>query len=151
MSFLKQFTSGLTSLANPKHKPVPPRLVCILNETRGGLLADRAEVADTAPTRSKGLLGRNGLAPGEALWIVPCESVHTFWMKFDLDLVYLDRRYRVVKVRKRVPPWRISVCLRAHSIIELPAGALSAIETEPGDQLAIGPQTDDSGSNEESK
>lgn len=141
MSLLKQFTSRLATFTNPARNLAPLRRVCILNETRGSILADCAEVADTAPSRSRGLLGRDGLAAGEALWIVPCESVHTFWMKFDLDLVYLDRKYRVVKIRKGIPPWRLSACLRAHSIIEFQAGALSNTDTVPGDQLAIGPAT----------
>ncbi|HZB88509.1 MAG TPA: DUF192 domain-containing protein, partial [Terracidiphilus sp.] len=87
----------------------------ILNATRGIELASAARVAGTAAQRSKGLLGRAGLEPGEALWIVPCEAVHTFWMKFALDLVYLDRRHRIVKIRRNVPPWRLSGALRAHS------------------------------------
>lgn len=111
----------------------------ILNETRGTVLATNAEIADTPSKRSKGLLGRKTLASGEALWIIPCESVHTFWMQFAIDLVYLDRRHRVVKIRTDVPPWRLSACLRAHSIIELPAGALRDTETSPGDQLAFLP------------
>ncbi|MDR3739421.1 MAG: DUF192 domain-containing protein [Terracidiphilus sp.] len=111
----------------------------IVNETRKTVLASNAEVADTPQRRSKGLLGRNGLGPGGALWIVPCESVHTFWMKFDLDLIYIDRRYRVVKIRTGVPPWRLSACLKAHSIIEFQASALRDTGTLPGDQLAFVP------------
>ncbi|MGA2220107.1 MAG: DUF192 domain-containing protein, partial [Terracidiphilus sp.] len=75
------------------------------------------EVADTGAKRSKGLLGRKGLAPGEGLWIVPCESVHTIGMQFPIDLVYIDRKKRVKKIRSAVPPWRLSACLSAHSII----------------------------------
>jgi len=138
MSLLKQFTVRFLAFVNPSPTRVPARRVRIFNETRSTVLADYAEVADTAPSRSKGLLGRDGLAPGEALWIVPCESVHTIGMKFDLDLVYLDRKYRVVKVCKGIVPWRLSACLRAHSIIEFQAGALSDTGTVRGDQLAIG-------------
>ena len=139
MSLFKKSEPRLATPVSPEQTALPLRRVRIVNETRGSVLAEHAEVADTAPSRSKGLLGRDGLGPGEALWIVPCESVHTFWMRFDLDLVYLDRKYRVVKIRKNVPPWRLSACLRAHSIIEFQAGALSNADTVPGDQLAIGP------------
>lgn len=71
------------------------------------------------------------------MWIVPCESVHTFFMKFPIDLVYLDKKRRVLKVRPAVPAWRLSACLRAHSILELPAGTIERTGTAPGDQLSI--------------
>jgi uncharacterized membrane protein (UPF0127 family) len=69
------------------------------------------------------------------LWIVPCEAVHTFAMKFALDLIYLDRKHRVVKVRESVRPGRISGAFRAHSVIELPTGSIAASQTHPGDLL----------------
>ena len=96
----------------------------VSNLTRGTVLATHLEVADTGKKRSKGLLGRKGLAEGGGLWIVPCESVHTFFMQFPIDLVYLDRKLRVRKVRESVGPWRLSACLSAHSILELPAGTI---------------------------
>jgi uncharacterized protein len=111
----------------------------ISNLTRGTVLAERVETADRGATRRKGLLGRDGLAAGEGLWIVPCESVHTFFMRFPIDLVYLDRKKRVKKVRSHVMPWRLSACLSAHSIIELASGAVQASRTEPGDELEFSP------------
>lgn len=111
----------------------------IRNLTRQTEIASCAEVADTSATRSKGLLGRTGLPPGGGLWIVPCESVHTFFMKFPLDLIYLDRKKRVKKVRGNVGPWRLSACLSAHSIIELPAGTVQNTQTQRGDQLEFAP------------
>jgi hypothetical protein len=101
------------------------------------VLATRLEVADSGPKRNKGLLGRDGLAPGEGLWIVPCESVHTFFMRFPIDLVYLDRNTTVKKVRHAVGAWRLSACLSAHSILELPAGTIRNTQTRPGDTLEI--------------
>lgn len=112
----------------------------IRNLTRQTEIASCAEIADSAATRNKGLLGRTGLPPGGGLWIVPCESVHTFFMKFPLDLIYLDRNKRVKKVRGNVGPWRLSACLSAHSIIELPAGTLKKTQTERGDQLEFAPR-----------
>jgi uncharacterized membrane protein (UPF0127 family) len=105
------------------------------NVTRRTLLAGSVEVAGSAAKRSKGLLGRRGLAPGEALWIIPCEAVHTFGMKFSIDLVYLDRRQRIRKIKAGVPPWRFSACLTAHSVIELAAGSIRATDAQPGDQI----------------
>ena len=113
------------------------RRLTIANLTRGTVLGDRIEVADTSRTRNKGLLGRTGLPQGGGLWIVPCQSVHTFFMKFPLDLVYIDRQNRVKKVRRAVPAWRLSACLSANSIVELPAGAIERSRTAPGDQLSF--------------
>jgi hypothetical protein len=97
------------------------------------------EVADSAEKRNKGLLGRECLAPGEGLWIIPCESVHTFWMRFPIDLVYLDRKKRIRKLKSSVPAWRLSACLRAHSVIELPAGTIFQTQTRIGDILEFSP------------
>jgi len=113
----------------------------VTNLTRSTVLATSLEVADTGPRRNKGLLGRASLEPGTGLWIAPCESVHTFFMQFPIDLVYLDRKNRVRKVRERVPAWRISVCLSAHSILELPAGTIRATETQAGDLVEFTPAT----------
>ena len=72
------------------------------------------------------------------MWIIPCESVHTFFMQFPIDLIYLDKQLRVKKVRSSVKPWRISACLTAHSILELPAGTIRDTRTRPNDALEIG-------------
>lgn len=112
-------------------------LVRISNLTRHTELASRTTVADSGATRRKGLLGRIGLETGEALWIVPCEAVHTFRMRFALDLVFVDRKLRVRKVKSNVSPWRIAACLSAHSVIELPAGAIFRTQTQPGDRLSF--------------
>jgi len=101
------------------------------------VLGDAVTVADSSPTRNVGLLKHNSLNDGEGLWIVPCQSVHTFFMKFAIDLVYMDKQRRVRKVRHAVPPWRISACIWAHSVLELPAGIAAATGTEIGDQLSI--------------
>lgn len=107
----------------------------VLNLTRRTVLATSIEVADHGAARRKGLLGRDGLTAGEGLWIIPCESVHTFGMRFPIDLVYLDRKRRVKKIRSAVPPWRLSACLSAHSVIELAAGTICRTQTRPGDNL----------------
>jgi uncharacterized membrane protein (UPF0127 family) len=109
----------------------------IRNLTRNTVIGSMIEKAGSGATRRKGLLGRDGLGPGEGLWIVPCESVHTFFMRFAIDLVYLDRKHRVRKVRHAVGAWRLSACFSAHSVIELPAGTVKATETQKGDQIEI--------------
>ena len=66
---------------------------------------------------------------------MPCESVHTFGMQFSIDLVYLDKKLRIRKLRTSVPPWRISACLSARSVIELPAGTIHNTQSKTGDML----------------
>jgi uncharacterized membrane protein (UPF0127 family) len=109
----------------------------IRNQTRNTVVADCAHVADTSAARRTGLLKHERLDEGAGLWIVPCESVHTFFMKFPIDLVYLDERHKVCKVRGAVAPWRISACLTAHSVLELPSGTAARTRTQPGDQLVF--------------
>ena len=103
------------------------------NLTMGVTLAGRAEIAATSATRRRGLLGRTGLERGEGLWIVPCEAVHGIGMKFPIDVVFLDRKRRVVKVARNLAGWRFAGSWRAHSVLELPCGALAA----PGDQIEL--------------
>jgi len=109
----------------------------VRNQTRKTILAQAADVADTSAKRRTGLLKHARLEAGDGLWIVPCESVHTFFMKFPIDLVYLDKDKKVRKVRKAVPAWRLSACLTAHSILELPAGTIEETGTQTGDVLEI--------------
>jgi uncharacterized membrane protein (UPF0127 family) len=111
----------------------------VRNITRGTVLGDAIDIADTSEKRTTGLLKHKELRNGEGLWIVPCEGVHTFFMKFAIDLVYVDRKHVVRKVVSNVGPWRLSMCLPAHSIIELPAGAVGPTATCRGDQLAFEP------------
>lgn len=120
-------------------QPTAELLLRVTNPARKTVLATCLEQADTGAARSKGLLGRKGLPPGGGLWIVPCESVHTFWMQFPIDLVYIDRKKRIKKLRSNVPPWRLSACLSAHSILELPAGTIERTLTRLGDCLEFSP------------
>ncbi|MBI4908601.1 MAG: DUF192 domain-containing protein [Acidobacteria bacterium] len=107
----------------------------VRNVTRGTVVAEAADVADTSATRRTGLLKHEALRPGEGLWIVPCEAVHTFGMKFEIDVLYLSKTKKVLKLRPRMPKRRISACLLAHSVLELPSGMAAATSTAAGDQL----------------
>lgn len=111
----------------------------VMNVTRKTKLASQAEVARSGGKRTKGLLGRKGLAAGEGMWIVPCEAIHTFFMQFAIDLVYLDRKNRIKKVAMGVRPWRMSACLSAHSVLELPSGTVQDSESRPGDFVEFSP------------
>jgi hypothetical protein len=130
---------SLSNPSTPAEQRPADSLLRVSNQTRGTVLAARIEVADTGAKRNKGLLGRSGLEAGGGLWIVPCQSVHTFFMKFPIDLVYLDRKNRIKKVCDSVPAWRMSVCLSAHSILELPAGTIRGTQTQAGDTVEFTP------------
>jgi uncharacterized membrane protein (UPF0127 family) len=101
------------------------------------VLAARLEPAFDSATRNKGLLGRAGLEPGGGLVIAPCSSVHTFFMRFPIDVLFAARDGRVVKIRHAVRPWRLALALGAFCVIELPAGTAARCETRPGDRLEI--------------
>ena len=107
----------------------------VRNQSRNTLLADRAGIANTSKTRKTGLLKHDKLEPGEGLWIAPSEGVHTIGMKFPIDVLFLNKKRKVLKIRAALPRWRMSLCLRAHSVLELPSGTAAATQTVPGDQL----------------
>lgn len=112
-------------------------LVRARNLTKSVVIAERVEVAETSETRNRGLLGRDGLAPGAGLWIVPCEWVHMFGMKFAIDIVVLDKHDVVVGVQESLKPgWIGKFFWGAHSTLELPVGAIRASGTRKGDRLA---------------
>ena len=148
MNPLSKLFSGMRKGQTARREPPPDVRMRVLNVTRQTCLATRMEVADSGPKRNKGLLGRDSLAPGEGLWIVPCEAVHTFAMRFPIDLVYLDRNRRIKKIRHAVPPWRLSGCLTAHSILELPPGTISETRTQRGDTLEFLPESGGTDSSE---
>jgi uncharacterized membrane protein (UPF0127 family) len=107
----------------------------ILNLTRQTTLAEAADIADTSEKRRRGLLKHTSLARGEGLWIAPCEAIHTIGMQFPIDVLFLDRKRKVLKIREKIPRGRMSMCLRAYSVLELPSGTAEETGTAPGDQL----------------
>jgi hypothetical protein len=109
--------------------------VRVRNVTRDVVLGDAVDVADTSTKRRTGLLKHDNLSPGQGLWIAPCEAIHTFGMKFPIDVIFLSRNRKILKVRKEMPRRRLAVCIRAHSVLELPAGVLDRTGTIPGDLL----------------
>ncbi len=109
----------------------------VYNVTRDSVLGDAIEIAGSSKTRNKGLLGRHGIEPGGGLWIVPCEAIHMFFMKFAIDAVFLDRKKRVTKAVTALKPWRMAMSWRAHSVVELPVGVIEQSGTSRGDQIEI--------------
>jgi len=109
--------------------------VLVRNVTRDTILAENTAKATTSKQRKAGLLHHERLPKGEGLWIAPCEAVHSFWMKFAIDVLYLNKKKKVLKIRRNMVPWRVSACLRAHSVLELPTGMAEETRTQPGDEL----------------
>ncbi|HEY1580374.1 MAG TPA: DUF192 domain-containing protein [Terracidiphilus sp.] len=117
-------------------------LLRISNPIRRSLLGDRIGVADTTLTRFFGLMGRSCVAPGHGLLIRPSNGVHTFWMRFSIDVLLLDREYRVLAAYGDLRPFRVTaINWKASSALELPSGMIAATSTQPGDQLQLAPVT----------
>jgi uncharacterized membrane protein (UPF0127 family) len=118
-----------------KHDASVELSYAVVNIDRGATLANQVSIAGNSDSRRKGLLGIDCLPEGSGIWIAPCEAVHTFGMKFAIDVVFLDRDLRVRRLVPVLAARRISVCLRASSVLELVAGAIERSNTRVGDRL----------------
>jgi uncharacterized membrane protein (UPF0127 family) len=99
----------------------------------GRVLVSRLEVADTAWKRAVGLLGRRSLAANTGLWLEPCNGVHTLAMRFPIDVLFLDREGRAIRLVESLRPWRFCGPVRGgRVVVELPAGTLAARAVRPG-------------------
>jgi uncharacterized membrane protein (UPF0127 family) len=115
-----------------------PREVFVYNKSKETFLSFRVRVADSFLSRMIGLLGKRSLKPDGGVWIAPANSIHTVGMLFSIDLVMIDKDFRVVNVKEMVRPFRIVLPkLRAESVLELPAHTVFRSRTEIGDQLII--------------
>ncbi len=103
----------------------------------GACVIAAVSCADTALERLRGLLARPPLANGEALLLTPCSSVHTCFMTYAIDIVYVDRKGQVLKVVPALPPWRMSAALGAAMTFELAAGQAAACALVPGRRLQL--------------
>ena len=113
-----------------------------INQTRGTVLCAQIEEAATAVARGRGLMGRAGLAPGEGMLIgsgpLPLMWIHTFFMRFPIDLVFLDRADRIVRIAPNVKPWRLTApLLGARAVLEIEAGAAARNSSLAGDQVSF--------------
>lgn len=110
----------------------------IINQTRNTCLAHSVIMADTFLTRLAGLLGKSGLDQGCCLVLKPCWSVHTMFMKFDIDVLFVDRQNRALRLISGMPPFRLSGIVReSHLVMEFPAGTLAATGTSAGDTIIL--------------
>jgi len=114
-------------------------LLALRNDRTGEILATAIEPAFDSASRRRGLLGRSGMAEGSAIIIAPCSAVHTFFMRFSIDVVFAARDGRVLKARRGVSPWRVAAAWWAFAAIELPTGTIERTGTRHGDRLQIVP------------
>lgn len=110
----------------------------LINKTKNSELASDVKIADSFIDRLVGLLGQTNLPLGKSLWIKRCTSIHTFFMKFTIDAVFVDKNLIVKKKVSGMKPWRhTTLSWQAASVFELPAGTIQKSKTEVGDQLDV--------------
>jgi len=107
------------------------------NERTGGVVARQVLTAFDSASRRTGLLHHESLPEGTGLIIAPSNAIHTFFMRFSIDVAFVSKDGRVVKLRAAVRPWRMAGALRAYAVVELPAGTLERTETRQGDRLIV--------------
>ena len=101
------------------------------------MVASTIECAFDSASRRKGLLGRAALPDDAAIIIAPCNSIHTFFMRFSIDVVFVARDGHIVRISRAVSAWRIRAALRAFAVVELAAGALERADTKENDRLRL--------------
>jgi uncharacterized membrane protein (UPF0127 family) len=111
--------------------------LCRVLTAGGAVVCERCEIPESSFGRARGLLGRDGLEAGEGMLIDRAGSVHMFFMRFPIDVVFLDRDRKVVGVRHGLRPWQVAAARRAVAALELPAGAAAGAGIEEGDVLAL--------------
>jgi hypothetical protein len=109
----------------------------IANVRNGRIVADQLMTAFDSASRRKGLLKRDSFPQGSALIIAPSNAIHTFFMRFAIDVAFVTKDGRVLKTRTAMPARRMAASLRAFAVVELPEGALDRADIRPGDQLVI--------------
>jgi uncharacterized membrane protein (UPF0127 family) len=109
----------------------------LINARSGHVVASEIEVALTRAARNRGLLDRTGLDPATALVLAPCFMIHTAAMRFAIDVIFVHRSGRVVRIVRDLRPWKIAASLAAYATIELAAGALASRDVGVGDHLYV--------------
>lgn len=109
----------------------------IVNATRGSVVCEHAKIADRPLSRMRGLLGRRSLPPGEGLLLTPAPAIHTAFMRFPIDALFLDGEFRVVHIVEELKPWRSAGKRHSLSVVELAAGEAARGGVEVGDRLQL--------------
>ncbi len=110
------------------------------NARSGHTVASQLLPAFESAARRKGLLGLDGLAPGSAIIIAPTNAIHTWFMRFPIDVAFVTKEGRVVKVKARLGPWRMAAAWSAYAVVEMAAGGFGASGTAVGDHLLVLPR-----------
>ena len=114
-----------------------PNNAGIVNERTGAIVVSEVETAFESKTRNRGLLGRTRLPESTGLIIAPCNGVHTFFMRFPIDVVFISRDGIVRRVVSNLRPWRISASFGAYAVLETAAGVIKRSGTTRGDRLVV--------------
>jgi len=110
----------------------------VINLSRNTILADKAAKAESPFARLAGLLKRKSLDEGEALILSPSSGIHSFFMRFTIDALFLDKTGKVIAILPSFKPWRLSsIYFSAHTVIELPEGTINLTQSQPGDTIQI--------------
>ncbi|MDO8488677.1 MAG: DUF192 domain-containing protein [Candidatus Omnitrophota bacterium] len=110
----------------------------LINQTKNTILAEDVFIANTLFKRIKGLLGKKVFLPNQAIILDPCNSIHTFFMRFSIDVIFVDKDYKVIKIIPQLNPNKISrIYWHASRVIELPSGMLNLTHTQAEDQLQL--------------
>ena len=110
----------------------------VVNSTRGTLVGEAIRVAETGLTRIVGLLGEHELRPGDGLFIVPSQGVHTLGMQFAIDVIFLDGQWNVIAIKRNLRPFRMTrVYWKAAAVLELRSGSVDSSSTSVGDILEL--------------
>ena len=113
-------------------------MASLVNKTKQITLCPHVEIATSLWERTKGLLGRKHLDRDRTLWIKPCSSIHTYFMQFAIDVVFVDQKLRVTRIKKEIQPWKLIFSpLKSDSVFEFPSGTISDGNIEIGDQLHV--------------
>jgi len=114
-------------------------MALLKNLTKQKVITEKVIEARTFWERSKGLLGKDSLDPNTSMWISNCPWIHTFFMRFTIDAVFVDKQLRVTRIKNRIPPGRITMpSLKASSVFEMAAGVAQEKNVQVGDQLHVG-------------
>ena len=109
----------------------------LLSEGSAVPLASHVEIAASGRARRRGLLGRQRLDSSAALLLVPCVAVHTGFMRFPIDVIFVNRDGRVTRVVPRMQPWRVAMSAAAHAVIEAAAGTIEKRDVHVGDRVRL--------------
>ena len=128
----------MKSFLDPLRRSGAASLV-LTNSRNERIVANRLLRAFDSESRRRGLLKRDFLPEGSALIIAPTNAIHTFFMRFAIDVAFMTRHGRVLKIRRAMPPWRMAAAWRGFAVVELAAGALERADVQPGDLLRVDP------------